>query len=68
MDPNFKHPATLPIDEETHGGEDVGVFAVGPHAHLFTGNYEQNYIAHAMMYASCIGPKNYLRPEQCSRQ
>lgn len=33
----FKQPATVPLDYETHGGDDVAVFAVGPHAHLFTG-------------------------------
>lgn len=41
--------------ETTHGGDDVAVFASGPWAHLFTGNYEQNYIPHAMGYAACIG-------------
>ena len=43
------------MKQETHGGEDVAVYAHGPMAHLFTGVYEQNYIAHAMAYASCVG-------------
>ena len=25
-------------------------------AHIFTGVYEQSYLAHAMAYASCVGP------------
>jgi alkaline phosphatase len=33
---------------ETHGGEDVGIFAWGPMSHLFHGVKEENYIAHAM--------------------
>lgn len=33
----FMQPATVPLDYETHGGDDVAVFAAGPHAHLFTG-------------------------------
>ena len=44
----------MPLDYETHGGEDVGVYAHGPMAHLFHGVHEQTYIAHAMMYAACI--------------
>ncbi|XP_036322972.1 membrane-bound alkaline phosphatase-like [Rhagoletis pomonella] len=47
-------PATAPLDTETHGGDDVAVFAVGPWAHLFTGAYEQNTIPHIMAYASCL--------------
>lgn len=51
----FRFPATLPVELETHGGEDVTVYASGPWAHLFTGSYEQNVIPHMMAYASCIG-------------
>ncbi|GBP04313.1 Alkaline phosphatase, tissue-nonspecific isozyme [Eumeta japonica] len=45
----------VPLESETHGGDDVAVFASGPFAHLFTGVYEQNFIPHAMGYASCLG-------------
>ncbi|KAM7358933.1 alkaline phosphatase 9 [Cochliomyia hominivorax] len=48
-------PATVPLDSETHGGEDVAVFASGPWSHLFTGVYEQNAIPHMMAYAACVG-------------
>ncbi|KAL7732502.1 hypothetical protein ACLKA6_019145 [Drosophila palustris] len=48
-------PATAPLESETHGGEDVGVFASGPWAHLFTGVYEQNTIPHLLAYAACVG-------------
>nr|KAG5692424.1 hypothetical protein BaRGS_032477 [Batillaria attramentaria] len=41
---------------ETHGGEDVAIYAHGPMAHLFYGVHEQSYIAHAMAYAACVGP------------
>ncbi|XP_067619433.1 membrane-bound alkaline phosphatase-like [Eurosta solidaginis] len=47
-------PATAPLDSETHGGDDVAVFASGPWAHLFTGVYEQNTIPHIMAFASCL--------------
>ena len=48
-------PAMVPLEWETHGGEDVGVFASGPYAHLFSSAYEQNTIPHIMAYAACIG-------------
>lgn len=56
-DKNFRFPAMVPLDSETHGGDDVGVFASGPQAHLFTGVYEQHYIPHAMAYVACLGDK-----------
>ena len=53
---SFKQPALVPLSSESHGGDDVAIFAYGPQAHLFQGVYEQNYIAHVMGYAACIGP------------
>ncbi|XP_041979177.1 membrane-bound alkaline phosphatase-like [Aricia agestis] len=52
---NYTYPSLVPTARETHGGEDVAVFAQGPWAHLFTGSYEQNYLPHAIAYAACIG-------------
>lgn len=46
----------VPLSSETHGGDDVAVFARGPNHELFTGLYEQNQIPHRMAYAACIGP------------
>ncbi|CAH0715320.1 unnamed protein product, partial [Brenthis ino] len=54
-DLNYTYPSLVPISRETHGGEDVAVFAKGPWSHLFSGNYEQNFIPHAIAYAACIG-------------
>uniref|UniRef100_D3TMW7 Alkaline phosphatase n=1 Tax=Glossina morsitans morsitans TaxID=37546 RepID=D3TMW7_GLOMM len=54
-DKDYQFPSAVPLDSETHGGDDVGVFAKGPFAHLFTGVYEQNFIPHAIAYASCLG-------------
>lgn len=53
--PRDAFPSTIPLDSETHGGDDVAVFASGPWAHLFTGVYDQNTIPHMMAYASCVG-------------
>lgn len=45
----------VPLQSETHGGDDVAIFARGPYAHLFAGVLEQNTIPHFMAYAACIG-------------
>ena len=45
----------MPKDSATHGGEDVAIYAKGPMAHLFRSVHEENYIAHVMAYASCVG-------------
>ncbi|XP_058466143.1 membrane-bound alkaline phosphatase-like [Malaya genurostris] len=52
---DFRFPTMLPLDSETHGGEDVAVYASGPWSHLFTGSYEQNTIPHMMAFALCVG-------------
>lgn len=38
MDPRFIQPSTVYKEEETHSGEDVGVFATGPSSHVITLN------------------------------
>ncbi|KAL1023318.1 hypothetical protein UPYG_G00039170 [Umbra pygmaea] len=55
-DEEYMQQAAVPLDSETHGGEDVAIYAKGPMAHLFHGVKEQHYIAHAMAYAACIPP------------
>ncbi|KAG5683696.1 hypothetical protein PVAND_012962 [Polypedilum vanderplanki] len=52
---HFQYPSTFPFKYATHTGEDVGVWAIGPYSHLFSGTIEQNVIAHIMAYASCVG-------------
>ncbi|XP_065115459.1 intestinal-type alkaline phosphatase [Paramisgurnus dabryanus] len=53
---DYRQQAAVPLDSETHGSEDVAIFAKGPMAHLFHGVQEQSYIAHAMAYAACLEP------------
>ncbi|NWH76879.1 PPBI phosphatase, partial [Piaya cayana] len=52
----YLQQAAVPLDSETHGGEDVAILAKGPMAHLFHGVQEQTYVAHVMAYAACIEP------------
>ncbi|XP_055588240.1 alkaline phosphatase, tissue-nonspecific isozyme-like [Uranotaenia lowii] len=62
---DFRFPGAVPYEDETHGGDDVAVFARGPHAHLFSGLYEQHLIGHLLWYASCLGPDGLRRSEAC---
>lgn len=55
-DKDYRQQAAVPLDLETHSGEDVVVLAQGPMAHLFHGVQEQHYIAHAIAYAACLKP------------
>lgn len=54
-DKNYLQEASCPLGSETHGGEDVPIFARGPQAHLFRGVREQNYIFHVMKHALTMG-------------
>ncbi len=50
--PGFHQEAFIPLAEgETHGGEDVPIYASGPGAHLLSGAIEQNVIFHVMNFA-----------------
>lgn len=55
--PQYLQEATVPMPMETHGGEDVAIFATGPQAHLFHGVQEQNVIAHVIMHALRLRPR-----------
>ncbi|ALC48021.1 Aph-4 [Drosophila busckii] len=65
--PTYRHMATLPLKDETHGGEDVIVFANGPGASLVRGAFEQNYLAYVMSYAGCMGPAKNV-DDSCQKQ
>jgi alkaline phosphatase len=50
-DPHYLQESAVPLGSETHGGEDVPVYAGGPGAQLFHGVQEQSYIYHALVAA-----------------
>ncbi|MGR6872361.1 alkaline phosphatase [Pseudomonas sp. HK3] len=59
----FHQEALVRLESETHGGEDVGIYAQGPGAHLVTGVHEQSVIFHIMNHAGNLSAKasNALR-------
>ena len=52
---NYTYSSGVPLAYETHGGEDLVVYAEGPWSHLINGHHQQSYIYYVMMYASCTG-------------
>ena len=51
QDPRFQQQAAIPTESETHGGEDVALFGIGPWAHLVRGTMEQSVVFHIMDHA-----------------
>ncbi len=60
-DPDYLQEAMIPLSNETHGGDDVGIWAHGPGAQAVRGSLEQNAIYHILLQAT---PK--LRERLCA--
>ena len=58
--PNFMQEALVPTNSETHGGDDVGIWARGPGAQAVRGTLEQNTIFHLLTQ-----PQSVLRAYLC---
>ncbi|KAJ7349555.1 hypothetical protein OS493_038579 [Desmophyllum pertusum] len=63
-DKNYRTQATVKRSSETHGTEDVGVYADGPGAYLFHGVFEQQYVFHVMDHALCLSSS---KQESCDK-
>lgn len=51
---DYRQQAVVPTSSETHGGQDVTIYASGPGAYLFGGVVEQNYIFHVIDEAMAL--------------
>ncbi len=60
-DPDYLQEALVPLKSESHGGEDVGIWARGPGSAAVRGTLEQNAIYHVIVQAT---PK--LRERLCA--
>ena len=58
--PGFHQEALVPLSSETHAGEDVAVYAMGPGAQLVTGTNEQSLIFHIMEFAADLSNENSM--------
>jgi len=47
-DPDYLQEVAIPLASETHGGEDVAIFATGVNAYLVRGSMEENWIFYVM--------------------
>jgi len=61
-DDEYQQPATFFLPYETHGGEDVVVYARGPQAHHVTGLHEQSFLGVLMGYAGCFNRPRFGCP------
>jgi alkaline phosphatase len=61
--PDYMQESMIPLSSETHGGDDVGIWARGPGADAVRGTIEQNVIFHILLQAT---PK--LRERLCKAQ
>lgn len=50
--PDYMQESVLPLSSETHGGEDVGIWARGPGSEAIRGSLEQNAIFHVLLQAT----------------
>ncbi|KKN19729.1 hypothetical protein LCGC14_0942880 [marine sediment metagenome] len=50
--PGYHQESLVPLDAETHGGEDVAIYATGPGASAVMGVNEQNVIYHIINQAA----------------
>ncbi len=50
-DPDYKQEAAVPLNDETHGGEDVAIFATGAGSYLVQGVMEENWTFYVMKEA-----------------
>ena len=55
--PGFFQESLVPLESETHSGEDVAIYASGPGAHLISGSNEQTIIFHVMNHAAGLVDK-----------
>ncbi len=49
--PDYKQEAIFPLLAETHGGEDVAIYATGVNSYLVSGSMEENWIFYVMQEA-----------------
>ena len=64
--PDYMQEAMIPLSNETHGGDDVGIWARGPGAEAVRGSLEQNAIFHIMLQATPALRGRLCRAKLCN--
>nr|XP_046915079.1 alkaline phosphatase, tissue-nonspecific isozyme-like [Dermatophagoides farinae] len=60
IDRDYIQQTAIPKRWETHGGEDVPLYASGPSSEIFAGIMDQTFIPYGISYATCMGPMEPL--------
>lgn len=63
--PDHLQEALMPLGSESHGGDDVGVWALGPGSDAVRGSIEQNAIFHLMLQATPALRRAWCRHGGC---
>ncbi|RCN30957.1 alkaline phosphatase family protein [Ancylostoma caninum] len=58
-DPLYRQPASVPMTHGAHGGEDVGIWADGPLAHLFSSSLENTEVAYIIKFLLCLSSSGH---------
>lgn len=64
--PDYEQEATMPLGAETHGGDDVAVFARGPGSAAIHGSMEQNALFHVIAQNSEAIRRQLCRLASCN--
>uniref|UniRef100_A0A7I4YLK2 alkaline phosphatase n=1 Tax=Haemonchus contortus TaxID=6289 RepID=A0A7I4YLK2_HAECO len=57
--PFYRHPTPVPAPYGYHGGEDVGIWADGPLAELFSSSLENTEVAYIIKFLLCATTTDY---------
>ncbi|CAJ0603380.1 unnamed protein product [Cylicocyclus nassatus] len=57
--PLYRLPTAIPMQYGVHGGEDVGIWADGPFAQLFTSTLENTEVAYIIKFLLCTSTTDY---------
>lgn len=64
--PDYMQESMIPLSSETHGGDDVGIWARGPGAEAVRGTIEQNAIFHILLQATPSLRKRLCAAKLCN--
>jgi alkaline phosphatase len=65
--PDYEQEALVPLSSETHGGDDVAVYARGPGSGAVRGSMEQNALFHVLAQSSDALREQLCRLGACDR-
>lgn len=66
--PDYLQEALVPLKSESHGGEDVGIWASGPGSEAMRGTLEQNVIYHVIVQATPSLRRRLCAAATCNAQ